>query len=187
MFCIHLLRHFRLFGAGGSWCILVIFLQGVKKFPMFWCIVLSDASGISIFKLEWWSDMILNLTINGVGLMISLASCLCFWLDLILVCCWLTEGKHFMWFAVTDWELMKSQLLYIGCSCCCCFLEFPLFPTISSLCCPSLSFSVFQVFLSCLFVMDCVIPIRLGAARAVGSVAFVKDWRAFKRKKKRSG
>lgn len=59
-----------------------------------------------------------------------------------------------------------------------------LFPTISSLCCPSLSFSVFQVFLSCLFVMDCVIPIRLGAARAVGSVAFVKDWRAFKRKKK---
>lgn len=129
MFCIHLLRHFRLFGAGGSLCILVIvyiFLQGVKKFPMFWCIVLSDASGISIFKLEWWSDMILNLTINGVGLMISLASCLCFWLDLILVCCWLTEGKHFMWFAVTDWELMKSQLLYIGCSCCCCFLEFPL-------------------------------------------------------------
>lgn len=49
-----------------------------------------------------------------------------------------------------------------------------------------LPLSLFQEFLSrCLFVMDCVIPIRLGAARVVGSVAFVKDWRAFKRKKEK--
>lgn len=88
-----------------------------------------------------------------------------------------------MWFAVTDSENRSSETAPAH-------WLLLLFDRLLSL--PSLQPSLLPLFLfqecsRCLFVMDCVIPIRLGAARAVGSVAFVKDWQAFKRKKREVG
>lgn len=89
-----------------------------------------------------------------------------------------------MWFAVTDSENLSSEATPVHW-----LLLLLLFDRLLSLPNPQpslLLLSLFQELLSrCLF-MDCVIPIRLGAARAVGSVAFVKDWRILSAKK-RSG